>query len=702
MTLSPGTILKDRYRIVSVLGQGGMGAVYRAEDDNLGIDVAVKENLFLSDEYTRQFQREANILAGLRHPNLPRVIDYFSVIGQGQYLIMDYVDGEDMRQRIERLGVMPEREVVLIGAYICDALTYLHSRTPPIVHRDIKPGNIKITPEGEVVLVDFGLAKVMHADQVTTTGARAMTPGYSPPEQYGTARTDPRTDIYSLSATLYAAITGIIPEDGLARATGKAELTPPRNLTPGLDRRLANALEKALEVDPDDRYQSADEFKRALVLPFNLNQLTQPRVLVTPPPPDIAEGAAVYNDDGGEVSQNKRFKMKSAPISSRRRKYSNWGWFVAGFTALAFVLVLIGIELGLMQAPLAMLGENTPTLDAGTSDTTPIPTLDEGAVQPVESTVPVVEEPTATATLPIMQPTQTKTPLPAELGGGGDLIVFASSRTGSTQLWTMHPDGSELTQLTDMPGGACQPDWSPDGAMIAFISPCSDKEMTDYPEARIYTMLADGEQITIMPNSEDTGNFDPAWSPDGTKIAFTSLRTGTPHIFVYDFVDQSLHELSDTRYADVQPSWSPDGSRLAFVRQQPFFHVWIMSNMGETLMQMSSSGNVIDLWPYWSPDGQTLIFSRSQISPTIPYLMKIRYEHANSGLEVRLPGLDKPDPGPIAEASLSADGKWIVFESWPDGRNHDIYLMDINGENRTRLTTDPAEDFGPDWRPAIP
>jgi serine/threonine protein kinase len=103
MTLSPGTILKDRYRIVSVLGQGGMGAVYRAEDDNLGIDVAVKENLFLSDEYTRQFQREANILAGLRHPNLPRVIDYFSVIGQGQYLIMDYVDGEDMRQRIERL-----------------------------------------------------------------------------------------------------------------------------------------------------------------------------------------------------------------------------------------------------------------------------------------------------------------------------------------------------------------------------------------------------------------------------------------------------------------------------------------------------------------------------------------------------------------------------------------------------------------------
>ena len=222
MPLAPGTLLNHRYRIVSILGQGGMGAVYRATDESLGIDVAVKENLFLTDEYARQFQREANILASLRHPNLPRVGDYFQMGDQGQYLIMDYIDGEDLRQRIERVGTLGEQEVVLIGAAICDALSHLHSRNPTVLHRDIKPGNIKITPGGEVLLVDFGLAKVVQGGQATTTGARAMTPGYSPPEQYGTARTDERTDIYSLGATLYAALTGVIPEDSLARATGKA------------------------------------------------------------------------------------------------------------------------------------------------------------------------------------------------------------------------------------------------------------------------------------------------------------------------------------------------------------------------------------------------------------------------------------------------------------------------------------------------
>ena len=131
---------------------------------------------------------------------------------------------------MDRLETITERDVILIGIAICDALNYLHSRSSSILHRDIKPGNIKISPDGDVFLVDFGLAKIMKGNQATTNGARAMTPGYSPPEQYGTARTDPRTDIYSLGATLYAALTGVIPEDGLDRATGKAKLTPLRQL----------------------------------------------------------------------------------------------------------------------------------------------------------------------------------------------------------------------------------------------------------------------------------------------------------------------------------------------------------------------------------------------------------------------------------------------------------------------------------------
>ena len=150
MPLTPEAILNGRYRIISILGQGGMGAVYRAEDIHLHTPIAVKENLFLTSEYSRQFEREATIMARLRHPHLPRVRDFFDNPGQGQYLVMDFIEGEDLRQRIERLGTISEVDTILIGVAICDALQYLHTRIPPIIHRDLKPGNIKITPGGEV------------------------------------------------------------------------------------------------------------------------------------------------------------------------------------------------------------------------------------------------------------------------------------------------------------------------------------------------------------------------------------------------------------------------------------------------------------------------------------------------------------------------------------------------------------------------
>ncbi|TAK11445.1 MAG: serine/threonine protein kinase, partial [Anaerolineae bacterium] len=218
MPLQKDSFVNNRYRILEVLGQGGMGTVFRALDENLGVEVALKENLFTTEEYSRQFRREATILASMRHPNLPRVSDHFEIDEQGQYLIMDYIEGEDLRQRMDRLGILEDEEIMIMGAALCDALDYMHNRNPSILHRDIKPGNVKISPEGIVYLVDFGLAKVVSGSQATTTGARAMTPGYSSPEQYGTARTDHRSDIYSLGATLYAALTGVIPEDGLARA----------------------------------------------------------------------------------------------------------------------------------------------------------------------------------------------------------------------------------------------------------------------------------------------------------------------------------------------------------------------------------------------------------------------------------------------------------------------------------------------------
>ncbi len=275
MTLKQGELLLDRYRIIEVLGHGGMGSIFRAVDENLGVEVAVKENLFTIEDYARQFRREATILASLRHPNLPRVSDHFSVTDQGQYLIMDYIEGEDIQERLERQGPFEEEEVVFIGAAICDALAYMHSRDPAVLHRDIKPANVRISPRGEIYLVDFGLAKVIYGDQTTTTGARAMTMGFSPPEQYGAARTDARTDVYSLGATLYTALTGFAPEDSLAQTMDQEELTPVRERNPKISKRVSEAVEKALQVHPNDRFQMAAEFKNELLKAqsgrFNIN-----------------------------------------------------------------------------------------------------------------------------------------------------------------------------------------------------------------------------------------------------------------------------------------------------------------------------------------------------------------------------------------------------------------------------------------------
>ncbi|NMB87641.1 MAG: protein kinase [Chloroflexi bacterium] len=674
-----------------------MGAVYCAEDEVLGITVAVKENLFLSDEYARQFQREARILASLRHTNLPRVIDYCAIEGQGQYLIMDYIEGEDLRQRIERLGTLPEKEAVLIGIAICDALAHLHSRRPPVVHRDIKPGNIKITPDGEVMLVDFGLAKLMLGSQATTTGARAMTPGYSPPEQYGTARTDARTDIYSLGATLYAALTGVIPEDALARATGKAQLTPIRTLQPKIRRSLAATLEKSLQIEPDDRFQTAEEMKNALIEAGELTHIIQNRLLVPPPPVEESEAQTDQEEDQEVAHDAEISRPRSRPM--RKPAYVQMLLWLAGAAAVFVVgSFLVGNDFNL---PIVFAGMNaTPTLTvtAGASGEQPVNETELPGVVPSTDS-PSTPRSIFTPTLP-GSPTQTPEIVPTPLGSSFGEISFTSDRTGSLQIWRMNSDGSQQRQLSNMPEGACQANWSPDGRKLAVISPCEAHSLT-YEDSMIYIMNADGSNAVALPVSL-AGDFDPAWSPDGNRIAFTSIRSGRPHIYVYNFLDSTLQELSDTRYADMQPTWNPSGKQLAFVREMPFNHIWIMSDMGQTQFQFSPSGNVNDLWPQWSYDGEFIIYSRSQLSPIIPWLLRMSYQDRGTGIEARIPPVGQTDPGPVAEPSLSPDIQWLVFESWPDGKNHDIYRMTIDGREVLRLTADPGLDFDPSWRPGTP
>ncbi len=265
MTLAAGAILDNRYRIVKLVGQGGFGAVYRAWHMSLEQPVAIKENIDTGPESQRQFEREARLLAGLRHANLPRVNDHFVVPGQGQYLVMDFVEGRSLRALLnERGGPLDEAEVLPWIRQVCDALDYLHTRTPPIIHRDVKPDNIIVAPDGRAILVDFGISKIFDPGKGTTVGARAVTPGYSPPEQYGRGRTDARSDVYALGATLYTLLTGQPPPDGPDLSSGADVLTPPRQVNPTVSAATSAAVVAAMAPTISQRLESAVGFGRLL------------------------------------------------------------------------------------------------------------------------------------------------------------------------------------------------------------------------------------------------------------------------------------------------------------------------------------------------------------------------------------------------------------------------------------------------------
>jgi serine/threonine protein kinase len=705
MTLDTGVLLNNRYRIIEILGQGGMGSVYRAIDENLGVQVAVKENLFLTDEYARQFRREATILAGLRHPNLPRVGDHFDIPGEGQYMVMDFIEGIDLRERLEQTGPLSEEEGVQIGLALCSALIYLHNRPSPVVHRDIKPGNVKLAPGGHIVLVDFGLAKEMLPGHATTSGARAMTPGFSPPEQYGTARTDPRTDIYSLGATLYTALTGTIPEDGLARATGNAELTSLAKLQPRINRRLAAAIEKSLSLRTDDRFQTAQEFQ--LALQDAANRPSQPlRNTVTRPPPRPAQPVLHGPNDGSNPpSANPPFLAD--PSQSWRLRGSTLVWIVIGLMLLAASsMVILGFIQNRKSSQLPQIG---PTLQATgsvpTQTDTPTITLTAAPLIPTSTLFNPSATPTPAPSLtptPIPGPTETPLPAPTPFGGSGE-IAFVSERSGKPQIWVMNADGSNQHQISDLPSGACQPDWSPDGKQLVFISPCANRQVRSFltPGVSMYIINADGTNLHPLPMTPE-GDFNPHWSPDGQKIVFTSLRSGYAQIFLFSIKDLMITPLSNSDFLDKQPRWSPDGNEIVFVRERPNTtnEIWLMAADGSNQRKFASSSGLNNIWPTFRPDGKYILFGQTTINLVSPWLMAMQYDKAGTHSDVRIPASYNLQPTTyIAEASASPDSFWITFEGWSGADTHNIYIMTITGSDPIRLTVNASLNYSPVWKP---
>ncbi|MEA3340375.1 MAG: protein kinase, partial [Chloroflexota bacterium] len=402
MPLSEGQMIENRYRIAKLLGQGGMGAVYRAWDTRLNHPVALKEmipqaglNAAMLAQLRQQFEQEAQVLATFTHPSLVRVTDYFAW-QKNEYLVMDFVEGESLAERIEREGAQPESQVLGWAEQLLDALAYCHEQG--ILHRDIKPLNIIVTPKGRAVLVDFGLVKLWNPNdpQTRTVMRGAGTPEYAPPEQYdiGAGHTDPRSDVYSLGATLYQALTGQSPPTATQRMASPTSFAPPRSVNASVSSATEAVVLKSLEMAMENRYQGADEMAQALGVSERATRVVPRRAT-----PERAQAPPVAEPE---------------PPAKRKRGFllGGVGLTVAGLLCLALAAgaVLLGLSL----------------IDGGGA-TPPTPTF----LLPATPRQPTAVASPTSAPPPTSTPRPINTPAPVDTGN----VLFQDDFSDSGSGW---------------------------------------------------------------------------------------------------------------------------------------------------------------------------------------------------------------------------------------------------------------------------
>ena len=342
--LKANTMLQNRYLIIRHLAAGGMGSVYEARDQRLGNIVALKETFFVQESLRKAFHREASILATLKHPALPKVIDHFTE-GEGQFLVMEYIRGEDLSNILEMHGQkyvkpIPQADALMWADQLLGVLEYMHSQRPPVIHRDIKPKNLKLNERGEIILLDFGLAKEEAMESALATGSvRGYTLKYAPLEQIQGTGTDPRSDLYSLAATFYHIMTGQEPLDALARATTLIEGRPDPlqradELNPQVSPKVSALLEHAMAMDRNRRPATASAMRAAL---------REVASAPTPPQPEteVITRPRIKNEDLSTrpVPETPLQQLDQKFSDLKKRRARIW---VAGAAALA-IMVIVGI-----------------------------------------------------------------------------------------------------------------------------------------------------------------------------------------------------------------------------------------------------------------------------------------------------------------------------------------------------------------------